>query len=131
MRRKPSAPRILAAKLEAPPAAVSQTPDETCYVLRLFIQGSRRFSAHAVENLRRFCEEHLAGRHRLEIVDLAMHPHLAREHQVIAAPLLLKTLPLPLRRLIGDMSRTDRILKALDLKTRPVAVGAAIGNVPV
>ena len=70
----------------------------------------------AVKNIREICEEHLQGRYELEIIDILEHPVLARGEQIIAAPTLIKSLPLPLRRFIGDMSRTDRILLGLDLK---------------
>jgi circadian clock protein KaiB len=88
----------------------------THYVLRLYITGSTPRSARAISNIRKICEAHLEGRYDLEIVDIAQHPTLAEGEQIIAAPTLIKMLPLPLRRFIGDMSHTERILLGLDLR---------------
>ncbi|MDB5397262.1 MAG: kaiB domain protein [Rhodospirillales bacterium] len=85
------------------------------YVLRLFITGSTPRSARAISNIVKICEEHLEGRYELEVVDISQHPTLAEGEQIIAAPTLVKKLPLPLRRFIGDMSQTERILLGLDL----------------
>ena len=92
------------------------------YVLRLYVTGSTAHSIRAISNIRKICEEHLAGRYDLEVVDISQHPALAEGEQIIAAPTLIKQLPLPLRRFVGDMSRTDRILIGLDL--REAAAGA-------
>lgn len=86
------------------------------YVLRLYVSGMTPRSTRAVENVRRICEEHLAGRYELEVVDLYQQPSLARERQVVAAPTLIKEMPLPLRRIIGDLSSTERVLVGLDLR---------------
>ena len=86
------------------------------YVLRLYITGSTPRSARAIANIRKICEEHLEGRYDLEVVDISQHPTLAEGEQIIAAPTLIKKLPLPLRRFIGDMSQTERILLGLDLR---------------
>jgi circadian clock protein KaiB len=88
----------------------------TRYVLRLYITGSTPRSTRAITNIRKICEEHLEGRYDLEIVDISQHPTLAEGEQIIAAPTLIKKLPLPLRRFIGDMSQTERILLGLDLR---------------
>jgi circadian clock protein KaiB len=85
------------------------------YVLRLYVTGETPHSIRAISNIRRICEQHLDGRYDLEIVDISQRPMLAAGEQIIAAPTLIKKLPLPLRRFIGDMSRTDRILLGLDL----------------
>jgi circadian clock protein KaiB len=85
------------------------------YVLRLYITGSTPRSVKAITNIRKICEEHLKERYDLEVVDISRHPTLAEGEQIIAAPTLIKKLPLPLRRFIGDMSHTDRILIGLDL----------------
>lgn len=89
------------------------------YTLRLYITGSSPRSLRAVTNIKRICEEHLKGRYDLEIVDIYQQPVLAAGEQVIAAPTLIKKLPQPLRRLIGDMSNTDQVLFGLDLRPRP------------
>ena len=86
------------------------------YVLRLYVTGTTTFSARAIVNIRKICEEHLKGRYDLEVVDVSQNPTLAEGEQIIAAPTLIKKLPLPLRRFIGDMSQTDRILLGLDLR---------------
>jgi len=95
-------------------SAAARAPAE--YVLRLYITGPTPHSIRAVSNTRKICEEHLAGRYDLEVVDICQHPMLAAGEQIIAAPTLIKKLPLPLRRFIGDMSQTDRILLGLDLR---------------
>jgi circadian clock protein KaiB len=86
------------------------------YVLRLYITGATTRSARAISNIRKICEEHLDGRYDLEIVDVAQHPTLAAGEQIIAVPTLIRKLPLPLRRFIGDMSHTEHILLGLDLR---------------
>ena len=86
------------------------------YVLRLYVTGTTPHSTRAIVNIRKICEEHLQGRHELELVDISQHPALAEGEQIIAAPTLIKKLPLPLRRFIGDMSQTERILLGLDLR---------------
>jgi circadian clock protein KaiB len=86
------------------------------YVLRLYVTGTTPNSTRAIVNIRKICEEHLRGQYDLEVVDLSRHPTLAQGEQILAAPTLIKKLPLPLRRFIGDMSQTDRILLGLDLR---------------
>ena len=86
------------------------------YLLRLYIAGSTPQSNRAVANIKIICEEHLKGQYELEVVDLYEKPYLAAGEQIIAAPTLIKQLPLPLRRIIGDMSDTDRVLVGLDLR---------------
>lgn len=85
------------------------------YVLRLYVTGMTPRSARAIENLRAFCEKHLAGGYALQVIDIYQQPELARTEQLVAAPTLIKKLPLPLRRLIGDMSDEERILVGLDI----------------
>ena len=86
------------------------------YVLRLYVTGMTARSRRAVENVRRICEEHLSGQYDLEVIDIYHQPTLAKGEQIIAAPTLIKKLPLPLRRIIGDMSSTERVLLGLDLR---------------
>jgi circadian clock protein KaiB len=85
------------------------------YVLRLYVTGSTPRSARAIENMHRICEQHLAGRYDLEVIDIYQHPEAAREVQLIAAPTLVKLLPEPLRRIVGDLSDHDKVLHGLDL----------------
>lgn len=94
------------------------------YVLRLYIAGLTPRSTAAVESVKRLCEEHLHDRYELEIVDVYHQPTLAKGEQIIAAPTLIKKLPLPLRRLIGDMADEKKFLIGLDL--RPKAEAKAV-----
>ena len=88
------------------------------YVLRLYVTGMTPKSTRAISNLKKICEEHLGGRYDLQVIDIYQQPTLAKGEQIIAAPTLIKKLPLPLRRLIGDMSNTEKILLGLDMKKR-------------
>ncbi len=88
------------------------------YVLRLYITGITPKSTRAIQNIKKICEENLKGRYELEVIDIYQQPLLARDEQIIAAPTLIKKLPLPLRRLIGDMSDKERILVGLDLRPK-------------
>jgi circadian clock protein KaiB len=88
------------------------------YILRLYINRSTLKSKVAVENIERVCEEHLKGRYDLEVIDIHDQPKLARDEQIIAVPTLIKRLPHPLQRLVGDMSDLDRVLLGLDLRLR-------------
>ena len=85
------------------------------YVLRLYVSGMTPRSARAVKNLQEICDEYLEGRYDLEVVDIYQQPVLTKGEQIIAAPTLIKKLPLPMRRIIGDMSDRDRVLLGLDL----------------
>jgi circadian clock protein KaiB len=86
------------------------------YILRLYIAGMTPKSIRAISNIKEICEEYLKGRYNLEVIDLYQTPQLAKGEQIIAAPTLIKKLPLPLRRIIGDMSGTERVLVGLDLR---------------
>jgi circadian clock protein KaiB len=88
------------------------------YLLRLYVTGSTSRSVRALENVRRICDEHLAGDYRLEVIDIYRNLALARGDQIIAAPTLVKRLPAPFRRLIGDMSNEEKVLMGLDLRPR-------------
>jgi circadian clock protein KaiB len=91
---------------------------QTKYALRLHISRSTMKSRVAVENIERVCEEHLKGRYDLEVIDIHGQASLARDEQIIAVPTLIKRLPAPLQRLVGDMSDVDRVLLGLDLRLR-------------
>jgi len=86
------------------------------YVLRLYISGITPRSTTAIERIKRICEEHLQGRYELEVIDIYQQRSLAKDEQIIAAPTLIRKLPLPLRRVIGDMSNESRVLLGLDLR---------------
>jgi circadian clock protein KaiB len=85
------------------------------YVLRLYVSGSTLKSALAVENIKRICEQYLKNRYDLKVIDIYQQPNLARDEQIVAVPTLIKRLPSPLRRLVGDMSNLKKVLFGLDL----------------
>ncbi len=91
------------------------TSPDRHYILRLYITGMTMRSQRAISNIKQICEQHLHGSYELEVIDLYQHPQLAAGEQIIAAPTLVKQLPLPLRRIVGDLSDTERILFGLDL----------------
>ena len=88
------------------------------YTLRLYVTGASPRSTRAILNIKKICEEHLGGRYKLEVVDIYQQPNLARGEQIVATPTLIRYLPPPLRRFIGDMSRTDKLLVGLDLRPK-------------
>jgi len=88
------------------------------YMLRLYVAGASPRSLAAVANIKKICEEHLQGRYALDVIDIYQQPTLAKGEQIIAAPTLIKKLPLPLRRFIGDMADRERILVGLDLRPK-------------
>ena len=84
--------------------------------LRLYVAGETPRSVAALNNLKKICEEHLQGRYCIEVIDLLVNPQLARGDQILAIPTLVRKLPQPVRRIIGDLSRTDKVLVGLDLR---------------
>lgn len=88
------------------------------YVLRLYVTGMTPRSIKAIENSRKICEENLQGRYKLEVIDIYQQPEYAKKEQILAAPTLIKKLPLPLRKFIGDMSNKEKILIGLNLVTK-------------
>jgi circadian clock protein KaiB len=97
------------------PGSPSRQPK---YVLRLYVSRSTLKSKLAVENIKRVCEQHLKGRYDLEVIDISQQANLARDEQIVAVPTLIRRLPLPLQRLVGDMSDLNKVLFGLDLRTR-------------
>jgi circadian clock protein KaiB len=95
-----------------------QQKAEERYVLRLYVAGLTPRSQMAIKNIKKICDEHLQGRYDLEVIDVYQNPVLAKGEQIIAAPTLIKKLPLPLRRFIGDLSDSERILLGLDLRPK-------------
>lgn len=85
------------------------------YILRLYVTGSSARSLKAIHNLKKICEEHFPNDYDLEVIDIYKNPQAARDEQIIAAPTLVKQLPMPLRRFIGDLSNTKKILIGLDI----------------
>jgi circadian clock protein KaiB len=104
----------LAGELEQP----GSNSRKTKYVLRLYVSGSSLKSALAVENIKRICEQHLKNRYDLEVIDIYQQPNLARDEQIVAVPTLIKRLPPPPRRLIGDLSNLKKVLFGLDMGMR-------------
>ena len=87
--------------------------------LRLYVAGPTPRAVTAFENLKRLCEEHLAGQYRIEVIDLLKTPQLAKGDQIVAIPTLVRKLPAPVRKIIGDLSNTEKVLVGLDLRPRP------------
>ena len=90
-------------------------PGEKVYILRLYVAGQTRKSLAAFANLKKICEEHLAGRYKIEVIDLRENPQLAKGDQILAIPTLVRQLPPPLKKIIGDLSNTEKALVGLDL----------------
>jgi circadian clock protein KaiB len=99
-----------------PPETSPDAPE--VWELRLYVAGQTPKSIVAFNNLKRICEEHLAGRYRIEVIDLIANPKLARDDQILAIPTLVRKLPDPIRRIIGDLSDTERTLVGLQLRPR-------------
>ena len=92
--------------------------DPDRYHLRLYVAGQTTKSLAAMANLKRVCDEHLAGRYDVEVVDLLINPKLAAGDQILAIPTLIRRLPAPLKRIIGDLSNTEKVLVGLDIRPR-------------
>lgn len=89
------------------------------YVLKLYVTGATAGSLRAIANIKTVCEQYLKGRYKLEVVDIYRKPGLLRQDQIVAVPTLIKLLPVPLRLLVGDLSRTEQVLQGLGLVARP------------
>jgi circadian clock protein KaiB len=110
MKRDRSEPQSLA------DLAATATADPEVWELRLYVAGKTARSVAALENLKRLCEEHLPGKYNIEVVDLLVHPQLARGDQIVAIPTLVRKLPQPIRKVIGDLSNVERTLVGLQLR---------------
>jgi circadian clock protein KaiB len=97
--------------------ALAKTVDDE-YVLRLYVAGMSPKSVQAIDNIKRICEEYLPGKYQLEVIDIYQYPIFAKDGQIVAAPTLVKELPPPLRKLIGSMADTERVLVGMDLKLK-------------
>jgi circadian clock protein KaiB len=102
-------------------AALAIEPAAPHYRLRLFVTGTTPRSARAIQNLRTICEEHLQGRYDLDVIDIYQHPEHVKAEQIVVTPTLVKQFPLPVRKLIGDLSDRERVLAALDLAPRQLS----------
>lgn len=99
-------------------------PEHAVYILRLYITGSTPKSTRAVHNLMKMCQEHLAGLYELEVIDIYQQPELAQVEDIIAAPTLVKKRPLPVQKVLGDLSNAQRLVSGLSLPPRPVDGGS-------
>jgi circadian clock protein KaiB len=98
---------------------VDTDADERYFSLRLYVAGETDKSLAARSNLRRVCEAHLPDRYSIEIIDLAENPHLAAEDKILATPTLVRRRPAPVKRIVGDLSNTEKLLAGLDIRTMP------------
>ncbi len=109
--------RAAPAKKKPARAAAKRAPDSR-YVLRLYVTGTTPRSVRAIKNIKAICEEYLGGRYSLEVIDIYQQPILAKGEQIVAVPALIKKLPAPLRRFVGDMSDVDKVLLGLDVRPK-------------
>ncbi|CAH2602081.1 Circadian clock protein KaiB [Rhodovastum atsumiense] len=100
-------------------SAIPPDPASSRYVLRLYVSGRAARSARAIVNIRHICETHLKNQYELEVIDIYQDPQGLRENQVVAVPTLIRLLPEPLRRMIGDLSDSDRVLAGLEIIPNP------------
>lgn len=98
----------------------SALPEGKVWELRLYVAGQTPKSVKAFANLKEICEEHLAGQYRIEVIDLAANPRMAQQDQIVAIPTLVRKLPKPMRKIIGDLANTERVLVGLEI--HPVSV---------
>ncbi len=99
-----------------PSTGLKVNPQSDKWILRLYVAGQTTKSLSAFENLKKICEERLKNKYTIEVIDLLVNPKLGREHQILALPTLVRKLPVPVRKIIGDLSNTERVLIGLDLK---------------
>jgi len=95
---------------------IAQEPREEEWILKLYVAGQTPNSLTAFANLKRICEDHLQGRYRIEVIDLLKNPQLAKGDQIIAVPTLIRKLPTPVKKIIGNLSNTEKVLVGLDLR---------------
>ena len=107
-----------AARKRASSAKATKRSDDAKYDLYLYVAGNTQKSSAAIANLKRICTEHLGGQYRIKVIDLLKQPALAKGDQILAIPTLVRRLPVPIRKIIGDLSDTARVLVGLDVKPR-------------
>ncbi|HVP24498.1 MAG TPA: circadian clock protein KaiB [Methanomicrobiales archaeon] len=95
---------------------IAQETREEEWILKLYVAGQTSNSLAAFANLKRICEDHLQGRYRIEVIDLLKNPQLAKGDQIIAVPTLIRKLPTPVKKIIGNLSNTEKVLVGLDLR---------------
>jgi circadian clock protein KaiB len=118
LQRAPARPKSEAQRTKRHRLGIAKGASPDHYLLRLYVTGMTRTSIEAIERVRSVCDEHLAAHYKLEVIDLYQVPALARDHQIVATPTLIKELPRPLRRYIGDLSTVEKVLFGLDLMRR-------------
>lgn len=96
----------------------TRKPKPETWILRLYVAGQTPRCRRAMDNLKKICEEHLHGEYRIEVVDLLVNPRLARDDQIVAIPTLVRRLPMPIRKIIGDLSNTEKVLVGLQLRSQ-------------
>ncbi len=97
---------------------MEQETEAQKYELRLYVAGKTPRSVTALSNLKKYCEEHLSGQYTIEVIDLLIHPQLAEGDQILAIPTLVKKVPEPVRKIIGDLSNKEKVLVGLDVRTK-------------
>lgn len=123
--KRPKTATATAARTKRFEEAQGARSEAAHYRLRLFITGSTPKCSRAIKNIRAICEANLPGRYELEVIDIYQHPEQARPEQIIVTPTLVKNLPLPFRRMIGDLSNNEQVLIGLDIVRRPLPDRAA------
>ena len=112
-------------KSKSSKATAKSRPEADIFELRLYVAGQTPKSLAALSNLKRICDEHLKQKYRIEVIDLVKHPQLAQGDQILAIPTLVRRVPAPLRKIIGDLSNTERVLVGLDIRqTSPTLASA-------
>lgn len=97
---------------------IAELPEDESWELRLYVAGQTTKSVAALANLRRYCEQHVPGRYHLEVIDLMQHPQLAEGDQILAIPTVVRKVPEPIRKVIGDLSNEERVVVGLDLRLK-------------
>ncbi len=116
-KKRTTKPRRVArtARAKKPSRAAKPIGKNGAWKLRLYVAGQTTKSIAAIANLKRICEQHGPVRYHIEVIDLMLEPHLARHDQIVAIPTLIRSVPIPIKRIIGDLSATERVLVGLDL----------------
>ncbi|WP_261990213.1 circadian clock KaiB family protein [Hymenobacter sp. BT188] len=102
--------------MDTNPDTTTEDMDKEYWELRLYVAGQTPKSVAAIANLKKYCEQHLLGRYKLEVIDLLQHPQLAEGDQILAIPTLVRKVPVPIRKIIGDLSNEERVLVGLDIR---------------
>ena len=109
-------PTLRKGRSKALPKGVRRPQDEQCWELRLYVTGLTPNCLLAINNLRKICHQHMSGRYRIQVIDLLKNPRLSFGDQILAVPTLVRNFPIPIRRIVGDLSDTEQVLIGLDLR---------------